>query len=117
VKTLVEFEPGSSSARLNVDSPHFIIRGRAPIDPSSRYELRSVKSSKKRRQFEMLRGHGTLLGGSASSTLDNNAVPLRFEDYGLNSYSITPEHPLATGEYAFSLRGVASDLYCFGIDH
>ena len=38
VKTLVEFEPGRSSVRLNAETAHFVIRGRALIDPSSCYE-------------------------------------------------------------------------------
>lgn len=61
-------------------------------------------------------GHGTVFGGSATSKLDDGALPIRFEEYGQNSYRITLEQPLVRGEYALLLRGAVTDLYCFGVD-
>lgn len=44
------------------------------------------------------------MGGSGTSTLDSGTIPLHFEDYGTDSYRVTPEHPLQPGEYAIGLR-------------
>jgi hypothetical protein len=114
VKSMADLKPGRSPVRLSADA-QFIIRGRVPLDPNSRYELRQLKSSRNHRELEMIRAHGTLMGGSAS-TLDKDAVPIRVDAYGSDSYRITPEHPLAPGEYALGLRGMVTDLYCFGVD-
>jgi hypothetical protein len=114
VKVMAEIEPGRSPVRL-ATSTTFIVRGRSPIDPATRYELRELKASKHRREFMMTRAHGTLLGGHATSALEEGDVPIRFENYGTDSYRVTPEAPLGPGEYALSLRGL-TQLYCFGID-
>jgi hypothetical protein len=114
VKTMAELKPGHSSVRLNANL-QFIVRGRASLDPNSRYELRQLKTDKSERESEMGRAHGTLMGGSAS-TLDKNAIPIRVEEYGSDSYRITPERPVAPGEYGLGLRGVVAELYCFGVD-
>src|ERR1051326_6540577 len=90
VKMLAEFKPGRSPVRLTADAK-FVVKGRAPIDPASRFELRLLKASKDHREFLMTQGHGTLLGGSATSKLDEGALPVRFEDYGADSYRITPD--------------------------
>lgn len=60
--------------------------------------------------------HGTILGGSATSKLDQGAVPIKFEEYGENSYRISTLEPLSPGEYSLAVRGVATDLYCFEVD-
>jgi hypothetical protein len=115
VKVLAEVKPAHASIRLPARA-QFVVRGRSALDPSSRYELRLLKSSKDHREILMTQGHGTMLGGSATSKLSDGALPIRFEEYGGNSYRITPEQPLAPGEYALLLRGVVNDLYCFGVD-
>ena len=115
VKVLAEIKPGHASVRLPADA-QFIIRGRLPVDPSSLYELRLLKVSKDHREILLTQGHGTIVGGTATSKLDEGAVPIRFEEYGANSYRITPAQPLPPGEYALALRGVVTELYCFGVD-
>src|SRR5258708_4773339 len=66
VKMSAEFKPGHSSVRLAATS-QFVVRGRAPIDPLSRFELRELKGSKDHREFLMTQAHGTIFGGSATS--------------------------------------------------
>ena len=94
----------------------FIVRGRSAVDPTSLYQLRELKSFKDRREIAITQGHGSVFGGGATSSMDEGAIPIRFEVYGASSYRITPEHPLPPGEYALALRGMVSDLYCFGVD-
>lgn len=115
VKMTTEFKPGHSPVRI-ADTAQFIVRGRAPIDPLSRFELRALKASKDHRDFVMTQGHGSVFGASATSNPEEGAVAIRFEEYGANSYRITPDRPLAPGEYALAVRGLASELYCFGVD-
>ena len=43
-------------------------------------------------------------------------MPIRFEEYGSNSYRIVPERTLTPGEYALAMHGVVTELYCFGVD-
>jgi hypothetical protein len=115
VKMTTQFKPGRSSVRIAATA-QFIVRGRAPIDPLSRFELRALKGSKDHREFVMTQGHGSVFGGSATSSPDEGAVAIRFEEYGANSYRITPDRPLAPGEYALAVRGLVSELYSFGVD-
>jgi hypothetical protein len=115
VKMSTEFKPGRSPVRITTIA-QFIVRGRGPIDPLSRFELRVLKTSKDHREFVMTQGHGSIFGGSATSNLDEGAVAIRFEEYGVSSYRITPDQPLAPGEYALAMRGLGSELYCFGVD-
>jgi len=115
VKMTTEFKPGRSPVRIAAIS-QFIIRSRAPIDPMSRFELRALKASKDHREFVMTQGHGSIFGGSATSNLDEGMVAIRFEEYGVSSYRITPDQPLAPREYALAMRGLGSELYCFGAD-
>ncbi len=116
VKMTTEFKPGHSPVRL-AGTAQFIVRGRAPIDPLSRFELRALKASKDHRDFVMTQGHGSVFGASATSNPEEGAVAIRFEEYGASSYRITPVQPLAPGEYALAMRGLVSELYCFGVDH
>ena len=115
VKMVAEFKPGRASVRMPANA-QFVVRGRSAVDPTSLYQLRVLKSSKDRREIVMTQGHGSVFGGGATSSMDEGAIPIRFEEYGASSYRITPEHPLPPGEYALALRGVVSDLYCFGVD-
>jgi hypothetical protein len=115
VKMVAEFKPGKASVRMPANA-QFIVRGRSQVDPMSLYQLRVLKSSKDRREIVITQGHGTVFGGGATSSMDEGAIPIRFEEYGASSYRITPEHPLPPGEYALALRGMGSDLYCFGVD-
>jgi hypothetical protein len=115
VKSLAEFKPAHASVRLPA-SAQFVVRGRSSIDPSSIFELRSLKVSKDHREIVMTKAHGTVVGGAATSTLDEGAMPIKFENYGSDSYRITPEQPLVPGEYALSIRGVVTELYCFGVN-
>jgi len=115
VKMVAEFKPGQASVRMPANA-QFIVRGRSPVDPMSRFQLRVLKSSKDRREIVITQGHGTVFGGGATSSMDEGAIPIRFEEYGTDSYRITPEHPLPPGEYALALRGMGTDLYCFGVD-
>ena len=110
-----EFKPGRAPVRLPANS-RFIVRGRTQIDPVTRFELKLLKASKDHREFIMSRTHGTILGASSTSGLDEGAIPIRFEEYGAGSYRITPDSPLVSGEYALTTRGLASELYCFGVD-
>jgi hypothetical protein len=115
VKMTTEFKPGHSPVRVAAIA-QFVVRGRAPIDPLSRFELRALKGSKDHREFVMTQGHGSILGGSATSNPDEGAVAIRFEEYGGSSYRITPDRALAPGEYALTARGFVSELYCFGVE-
>src|SRR5271168_3912757 len=80
VKVLAEFKPGHASLRLPGNS-QFVIRGRSLVDPSSLYALRALKVSKDHREILMTQGHGTIVGGTATSKLDEGEVPIRFEEY------------------------------------
>jgi len=125
VKMVAEFKPGKASVRMPANA-QFIVRGRSPVDPMSLYQLRVLKSSKDRREIVITQGHGTVFGGSATSSMDEGAIPIRFEEYGSNSYRITSVQPLPPGEYALATRGLVSikarvqlgrsELYCFGVD-
>jgi hypothetical protein len=115
VKMTTEFKPGHSPVRITATA-QFIVLGRAPIDPVSRFELRALKASKDHRDFVMTQGHGSVFGASATSNPEEGAVAIRFEEYGASSYRITPDRPLAPGEYALAMRGLVSELYCFGVD-
>jgi len=115
VKMTSEFKPGQSPVRLS-SAVQFVVRGRLPIDPQSRFELRVLKASKTRRELAMTTAHGSVFGGSATSNPEEGAIPIRFEEYDSSSYRITPERPLVRGEYALTGRGFVSELYCFGID-
>jgi len=114
IKMIAEFKPAHSPVRVSPNA-RFVVRGRAPIDPSSRFELRLLKVSKDHREIVLTTGHGSLVGGSSTTTLDMGGVPIRFEEYGLNSYQITPAQPLAPGEYAIGLKGFVTELYCFSV--
>jgi hypothetical protein len=114
IKMAAEFKPAHASVRVSPNA-QFIVRGRIPVEPASRFELRLLKASKDHREIVMTTGHGSIVGASATSTLDEGGVPLRFEEYGLNSYRITPAQPLAPGEYAIGLKGLVTELYCFGV--
>jgi hypothetical protein len=117
-KTLAQVDPGQSSVRLPT-SARFIVRGRSPMDPESRYQLRLLKSSKDHREFVMTQAHASgfvFHGSGATSTLSEGDVPIQFEEYGRSSYRITPTQPLQPGEYALSIRGMSLQLYCFGVD-
>lgn len=113
-KVFAEIKPGHASVRLPAGA-RFIVLGRSQFDPSSRYELRLLKVSKDRREILMTQAHGSIVSATATS-MDEGALPVRFEEYGVNSYRITPDQPLAPGEYALELRGVVTELYCFGVD-
>ena len=119
MKMTTEFKPGISPVRVAA-SQQFIVRGRAPIDPLSRFELRLLKGSKDHREFLMVQSHASAFVFTASATATANpeegAIAIRFEEYGANSYRISPERPLPPGEYALAVRGLASELYCFGVD-
>lgn len=115
VKVTAEFKPAHSSIRLPTNA-QFVVLGRSVIDPATLYELRILKSTKDHREILTATGHGTIFNGSGTSNVDEGAVPIRFENYGSNSYKISPQHPLAPGEYALAFRGTVSDLYCFGVD-
>ena len=115
VKMVAEFKPGRSLVRVPA-SAQFIVRGRSPVDPVSRYELRVLKSSKDHREILITQGHGSVFGGGATSSMDEGVLPIRFEEYGVNSYRVTPDRPLAPGEYALGIRGMGTELYCFGVD-
>jgi hypothetical protein len=115
VNSRAEFKPAHASVRL-LPSAHFVVRGRSPIDPSSIYELRLLRVSKDHREILLTQAHGTIIGGAATSKMDEGVVPVKFESYGTDSYRITPEQPLTSGEYALSIRGVVTELYCFGVN-
>jgi hypothetical protein len=115
VKMLAEFKPSHSSVRIPATA-QFVIRGRSQVDPSSIYELRLLKSAKDHREILISTGKGTLVGARSTSNVDDDAIPIRFEEYGEASYRITPQQPLRAGEYALSIRGAITELYCFGVD-
>ena len=115
LKMTTEFKPEHSPVRV-ATLAQFVVRGRAPIDPLSRFELRALKPSKNHREFVTTQSHASILGASATSNLDGGAVAIRFEEYGVNSYRITPSQPLAAGEYVLAVRGFTSELFCFGVD-
>jgi hypothetical protein len=112
-ETLSKLNDARSPVRL-APNARFVVRGRSALDPTLHYQLRRLKSGKRYREFIVNRGHGTVFAGAA--TADESAIAIRFEDYGMDSYRITPEQPLAPGEYALAVRGSPSEVYCFGVD-
>jgi len=115
VKVSAEFKPAHTQTRLP-GNMQYVVKGRSAVDPSSLYELRSLTVNKDHRELLMTQAHGTLIWGSATSTLDDGVLLVRFAEYGDNSYRITPDKPLPAGEYALALHGNVMDLYCFGVD-
>ena len=115
VKVSAEFKPAHSDIRLTGNA-QFVVKGRLAVDPTTVYELRLLKVAKDHREILMTQAHGTILGASSTSKFDEGVLPVRFEEYRANSYRITPEQPLAQGEYALSVRGNVMDLYCFGVN-
>jgi hypothetical protein len=113
--SFVEFKPAHASIRLPATA-QFVVRGRSSIDPSSIFELRSIKVAKDHREIVLAKSRATIVGGGSASNFDEGAVPIKFEDYATDSYRITPERPLPAGEYALSIRGAATELYCFGVN-
>lgn len=113
-KMMAEFKPGQSPVRLPRDA-QFVVRGRAPVDPLSRFELLLLKRSKGHRDFVMTTAHGTIVGATSDSE-DGGSVAIRFQEYGAASYRIIPDQPLAPGEYALAVRGLPTEVYCFGVD-
>jgi hypothetical protein len=113
VKMTTEFKPGRSPVRIATIA-QFIVRGRTQVDPLSRFELRALKASKDHREFLITQTHGSIF--NMSTDPGEGAVAIRFEEYGFNSYRITPEKPLPPGEFALAVRGIPSDLFCFGVD-
>ncbi len=114
-KMTTQFKPGHSPVRLPGAS-QFLVKGRGQIDPQSRFELRLLKDTKDHREFVMSQTRGSVFGASSTSNPSEGAIPIRFEEYGLGSYRITTEHPLEPGEYALTMRGFVTELYCFGVD-
>jgi hypothetical protein len=114
VRMTAEFKPGRSPVRLPRDV-QFVVRGRAPIDPVTRYELLLLKASKSHREFVMTTAHGSVFG-ARSTTKDEAEVTIHFDEYGAESYRIVPDQPLAPGEYALAVRGLATEAFCFGVD-
>lgn len=115
VKTSAEFKPAHAPVRLPAVST-FVVRGRSSLDPASLYELRVLKVTKDHREILLSQAHGTVFGASATSSMSDGAVPIRFEEYGTSSYRISTQQPLPPGEYALAIRGAVTDLYCFGVD-
>jgi hypothetical protein len=115
VKMTALIKASKSSVRLTRDSK-FVVSGRSQMDPASSFRLRMLKATKNEREFLLTTGHGSVFGGSATSTLSAGDVPIRFEEYGTHSYRITPEHPLQPGEYALAFGGMPSQIFCFGVD-
>ncbi len=87
VKMTTEIKSDRSPVRVPSDA-RFVVRGRAPIDPLSRYELRLLKSSKSHREFVLTTAHGTVFTGGSTSNMDEGAVAIHFEEYGTASYRI-----------------------------
>ncbi len=114
VKVSAEFKPAHAQTS-QPGNVQFVVKGRSAVDPSSLYELRSLKINKDHREI-LTQAHGTLIGAPATTTLDEGVLLVRFAEYGDNSYRITPDKPLPAGEYALALHGNVMDLYCFGVD-
>ena len=112
-KTIADFKPAESPVRLPANA-QFVVRGRVDVDPATVYELRRLKGNSNHREFVMSQAHGSIVGGGVK--LDEGEIPLRFAEYGNNSFRIAPVQPLAPGEYALVVRGLYSRLYCFGVD-
>lgn len=115
VKMSAEFKPGQSLMRLPANV-QFVVRGRSELDPASRFELRKLKASKSHREIVMVRSSAGVFNGDSTSDMHEGSIPLQFEEYGTNSYRITVAGPLEPGEYALALRGMVTELYCFGVD-
>jgi hypothetical protein len=115
VKVVSKFKPNVASVRVP-STAQFIVRGHDHIDPASLYELRPLEASKDHREFVTTQGHGSVFTGAKMTNLDQQALAVRFEQYGSSSYRIIPEQPLPPGEYALAVRGRFSELYCFGVD-
>ena len=118
-KMTTQFKPGKSPVRLPSNA-QFVVLGRAPIDPGSRYLLRVLKASKNNREFVLSSSHGYAVPGyvasSSTTSLSEGDIPILFEEYGEHSYRITPQQPLAPGEYALAVRGIPNEVFCFGVD-
>lgn len=115
VKMIAKFKPLHAPVRV-LGTANFIVRGHEHVDPASVYELRLVRVAKSHREFVTTQGHGSIFTGAKMENLEEQAVPVRFEHQGANSYRIVPESPLPRGEYALLVRGKPSELYCFGVD-
>src|SRR5258706_5552582 len=62
VKVSAEFKPAHAQTRLP-GNVQFVVKGRSAIEPSTLYELRSLKIKKDHREILMTQAYGTLIGG------------------------------------------------------
>jgi len=115
VKSEAELTSAHAPIRLS-SNVQLVVKGRLPLDPASRFELRPLEVKGKHREIVLTKGHGSIAGASATSSFDEPGIPLHFEEYGEASYRFAPEKPLVPGEYAISVKGAITNLYCFGVD-
>jgi hypothetical protein len=115
VKMTALIKTSKSPVRVASDSK-FVVSGRSQVDPASVFRLRMLKASKNEREYLLTTGHGSIIGGSSTSTMSAGDIPIHFEEYGTHSYRISPEHPLVPGEYALAFGGMPSQIFCFGVD-
>lgn len=99
-----------NSARL----PKFAVRvASTQKDPHEIIKLYKLEVAKDGRRLSM--ASTGVLGISSKSTTEQNAVGFSAQVFGKSSLLITPDSPLAPGEYVFSSTD-SQNSYCFGVD-
>jgi hypothetical protein len=77
VKVLAEIKSAHSSIRLPANA-QFVVRGRSALDPSFRYELRLLQTSKNHREIMMTQG-GTVPSSAAAPPRTWMSAPSQFD--------------------------------------
>jgi hypothetical protein len=86
------------------------------VDPATLVVLYPLKVVKGQRQ--LLISGARPFSGHTKSDLQSKQLQMNFSKYGQKSVKITPQTPLAPGEYAITVQTQNSQptAYCFGID-
>lgn len=122
-KASSEFKPAQSPVRFSANAlPSFVVRWPAAgtaADPASMFVLRQLKAKSHSRELVITNVRMIPLVPGATKMTTNLAegvIPIAFEPYGEHSLKVALQSPLPPGEYAFSGRLAAMDLFCFGVD-
>jgi hypothetical protein len=92
------------------------VQGMDAIDPNTMVKLRPFVIQKGQRVLPVRSGKAVIFSGTKSQSTPDNSLPVTFKKYGQNSLLITPQAPLAPGEYVLEANGGFAGVNCFGVD-
>jgi hypothetical protein len=92
------------------------VQGMDAIDPNTMVKLRPFVIQKGMRALSLRSGKAVIFSGTKSQSTPDNSLAVTFKKYGQNSLLITPQTPLAPGEYVLEANGGFAGVNCFGVD-